>query len=50
MQQTTTDDRRKELQALLDKIRDHPEHALTEERERARVLSAMLAEQAATRG
>lgn len=50
MQETTIEDRRKELQALLDKIRDHPEHEMTEERERARVLSAMLGEEGATGG
>jgi hypothetical protein len=50
MQQTTMDDRRRELQALLEKLRDHPEHAMPEERERARVLSTMLAEADAARG
>lgn len=42
MQETTMEDRRKELQALLDRIRDHPELDWSAERERARVLSEML--------
>ena len=45
MQETTMEDRRRELQALIDKFRDHPEHDWTEERKRAQVLSAMLEEE-----
>jgi len=42
MQPTTMDDRRKELQALLDMVSEHPELDWTEQRERARVLSQMI--------
>jgi hypothetical protein len=43
MQPTTTEDRRKELESLLRQIREHPEHDMTAERDRARVLSEMMA-------
>jgi hypothetical protein len=36
------EDRRKELENLLRDIREHPEHPMTAQRERARVLSEML--------
>ena len=42
MQATTMEDRRKELQTLLDQFREHPERDWTEERKRAKVLSEML--------
>ncbi len=42
MQKTTMEDRRKELEALLRQIREHPEHDMTAQRERARVLSEMI--------
>lgn len=44
MRETTQADRRQELQSLLEQIRQHPELDWAEERERARVLSEMLAE------
>jgi hypothetical protein len=50
MQETTMEDRRKELQALLDQIRAHPERDWTAERERARVLSEMIADEESARG
>jgi hypothetical protein len=50
MQETTLEDRRKELEALLAEIRDHPERDLTAQRERARVLSQMLADKADASG
>ena len=45
MQNTTMDDRRKELQSLLGKFRDHPERDWSEERRRAHALSEMLAKE-----
>jgi len=50
MQETTMEDRRKELQSLLDEIRDHPERDMTAQRERARVLSEMIADEATATG
>lgn len=43
MQNTTMEDRRKELQLLLDKFRDHPERDWSAERKRAHSLSQMIA-------
>lgn len=43
MQETTSEDRRKELQALLDQMRDHPERDWNEEKKRATVLQQMIA-------
>lgn len=43
-EKTTMEDRRKELEALLDGFKRHPEKDWSFERERARVLSEMLAE------
>lgn len=43
MQPVTRADRERELASLLEQIKSHPEHALTEERERAAALQAMLA-------
>ena len=43
MQETNIEDRRKELQSLLDQFKQHPERNWTEERKRAQVLSEMLA-------
>ena len=42
MEPTTRADRERELASLLDQIKNHPEHALTAERERAAALQAML--------
>jgi hypothetical protein len=42
MQDTTIDDRKKELRHLLDQIEAHPEKAFTEERKRVAVLQNML--------
>jgi len=48
MHETTMEDRRKELRVLLGRIEAHPEHDMTAERERVRVLRRMLqGEQAA---
>lgn len=47
MQNTTMDDRRKELQSLLDKFRNHPERDWSEERQRAQALGEMLAKETA---
>ena len=41
---TTMEDRRRELDTLLQQFKEHPERDWTKERERARVLSEMLAE------
>lgn len=43
MQETTQDDRRRELQALLDAFRNHPERDWSAERRRAQVLREMIA-------
>ncbi|WP_136694447.1 M20 family metallopeptidase [Alteraurantiacibacter aquimixticola] len=43
MQETTIEDRKKELRSLLDQIEAHPEKAFTEERKRVAVLQNMLA-------
>ena len=45
MQNTTMNDRRRELEALLQQFRDHPERDWTEERKRAHALSEMLAKE-----
>jgi len=50
MQETTMEDRRKELESLLDQMKQHPERAWTEERKRAAALSQMLASEATARG
>lgn len=42
MQETTIDDRKRELRGLLDQITAHPERAYTEERKRVAVLQGML--------
>lgn len=42
MQDTTMEDRRKELQALLDQFEAHPERDWTAERRRAAVLRRMI--------
>ena len=42
MQETTMEDRRKELRVLLDKIANHPEQDLTKERQRVAVLRQMV--------
>lgn len=47
MQNTTMDDRRKELQSLLDRFRDHPERDWSNERKRAHALREMLAMESA---
>ncbi len=41
---TTMEDRRKELETLLEQFKQHPERDWSKERERARVLSQMLAD------
>ena len=43
MQETTMDDRRRELETLLTKLREHPEREWKAERERVAVLQRMLA-------
>ncbi len=43
MQGTTMEDRKKELQVLLEKIEAHPSQPLKAERERVVVLQKMLA-------
>lgn len=43
MQETTIDDRKKELDALLTQIREHPEKPFKAQRERVGVLQNMLA-------
>lgn len=43
MQETTIDDRKRELRNLLDQITAHPERPYTEERKRVAVLQGMLA-------
>lgn len=50
MQETTMEDRRKELEALLREIGEHPERDMTEQRERARVLSEMVGGEPAAGG
>lgn len=42
MQETTMEDRRKELDSLLARFRAHPERDWTRERKRAEVLREML--------
>lgn len=46
MKDTTRADRERELRNLLEMIKEHPEHPLTEQRERAAVLQRMLGESA----
>lgn len=41
--ETTADDRRKELEVLLRRIAEHPEHEMRAERERVAVLKQVLA-------
>jgi len=43
MQPTSRADRERELEGLLAQLRDHPEHAMTAERQRAAVLRQALA-------
>lgn len=43
METVTIDDRRKELRALLDRIRANPSHDMTSERERVVILNEMIA-------
>lgn len=43
MQETSIDDRKRELRNLLDQIAAHPEKAFTEERKRVAVLQGLLA-------
>ncbi|HEY1125452.1 MAG TPA: hypothetical protein VGE65_07445 [Sphingobium sp.] len=43
MTPVTLDDRKKELRALLDTIKAHPEHDWTQARERIRILNEMIA-------
>jgi hypothetical protein len=42
MQDTTIEDRKKELRTLLDRIEAHPERDFAEERKRVAVLQGML--------
>lgn len=49
MQKTTMNDRRRELQSLLNQFRDHPERDWSQERQRAHVLSEMLAKETGPR-
>jgi hypothetical protein len=46
----TMEDRRKELESLLEQFEKHPERDWTKERERARTLSEMLADYDKNRG
>lgn len=50
MRETTMEHRRKELDALIAEIRDHPERDLTAQRERARVLSEVIMDEATATG
>ncbi len=43
MQETTLEDRKKELRELLQKLTDHPDGAFPKERARVSVLQSMLA-------
>ncbi|MBV1917113.1 MAG: hypothetical protein KUG65_03510 [Sphingomonadaceae bacterium] len=43
MRETTMEDRRKELESLLEEFKQHPERDWTEQRKRAKVLSEMIA-------
>jgi hypothetical protein len=43
MTETTTEDRQRELRALLDRIEAQPERAWSEERQRVAVLQRLLA-------
>lgn len=43
MQETTTEDRRRELKRLQDQITSHPERDWTQQRQRIAVLAAQLA-------
>ena len=43
MQETTTDDRQRELRGLLDNIEAHPEREWKQERRRVAVLQQLLA-------
>lgn len=49
MNPVTIADRKNELRALLDTIKAHPEHDWTQERERIRILNAMIAADEARR-
>lgn len=46
MQPVTIDDRKRELRALLDKIRTHPSQDLSAERQRVVILNRMIASHA----
>jgi len=51
MNETTIEDRQRELRALLDSLAAHPERAWSEERQRVAVLQRLLAaEQAESAG
>ncbi len=50
MQDTTIDDRKRELRNLLDRIEAHPERAFAEERKRVAVLQGMLIAHEKTQG
>lgn len=43
MQESSIEDRKRELRGLLDQISAHPEKAFTQERKRVAVLQGMLA-------
>jgi hypothetical protein len=50
MQETTHEDRRKELRALLAQIEAHPERDWSEERKRIAVLNELIADHDTARG
>lgn len=50
MQETTNEDRRKELQNLLGRMRAHPERDWSDEKKRATVLQQMIAAETVTSG
>jgi hypothetical protein len=47
MEPVTRADRERELASLIEQLKNHPEHALTEERARAAALREMLAKERA---
>lgn len=50
MKETTMEDRRRELKALLDQMEAHPERDWSGEKQRANVLREMIAAEASARG
>lgn len=50
MREITTEDRRKELRSLLERIETHPERDWTEERKRVAVLQSKLSAEESAAG